>query len=288
VNYRHAFHAGSFADVFKHAVLCRILHYLRGKQAPFRVIDTHAGAGLYDLTSAEASRGGEWHDGIERLLAARLSEQVAALLAPYLEVIGALNERGRLKIYPGSPAITRAWLRPQDRLIACELEPRAATALASHLRGDTRIKTLEIDGWTALSAYVPPPERRGLVLVDPPFEQDSDFHRLSHGLATAHRRWANGIYALWYPIKGRGEPDALAKRLRRLKIGKILRAELTVTPVSDQTRLNGSGLILVNPPWTLQNELSVLLPALAGILGRQDQGGCKLDWLVGEDEPAAR
>ena len=286
MNYRHAFHAGSFADVFKHAVLCRILHYLRGKQAPFRVIDTHAGAGLYDLTSAEASRGGEWHDGIERLLAARLSEQVAALLAPYLEVIGALNERGRLKIYPGSPAITRAWLRPQDRLIACELEPRAATALASHLRGDTRIKTLEIDGWTALSAYVPPPERRGLVLVDPPFEQDSDFHRLSHGLATAHRRWANGIYALWYPIKGRGEPDALAKRLRRLEIGKILRAELTVTPVSDQTRLNGSGL--VNPPWTLQNELSVLLPALAGILGRQDQGGCKLDWLVGEDEPAAR
>ena len=288
MNYRHAFHAGSFADVFKHAVLCRILHYLRGKQAPFRVIDTHAGAGLYDLTSAEASRGGEWHDGIERLLAARLSEQVAALLAPYLEVIGALNERGRLKIYPGSPAITRAWLRPQDRLIACELEPRAATALASHLRGDTRIKTLEIDGWTALSAYVPPPERRGLVLVDPPFEQDSDFHRLSHGLATAHRRWANGIYALWYPIKGRGEPDALAKRLRRLEIGKILRAELTVTPVSDQTRLNGSGLILVNPPWTLQTELSVLLPALAGILGRQDQGGCKLDWLVGEDEPAAR
>lgn len=288
MNYRHAFHAGSFADVFKHAVLCRILHYLRGKQAPFRVIDTHAGAGLYDLTSAEASRGGEWHDGIERLLAARLSEQVVALLAPYLEVIGALNERGRLKIYPGSPAITRAWLRPQDRLIACELEPRAATALAGHLRGDSRIKTLEIDGWTALSAYVPPPERRGLVLVDPPFEQDSDFHRLSHGLATAHRRWASGIYALWYPIKGRGEPDALAKRLRRLGIGKMLRAELTVTPVSEQTRLNGSGLILVNPPWTLQNELSALLPALADILGHQGKGGFKLDWLAGEGEPAAR
>lgn len=288
MNYRHAFHAGSFADVFKHAVLCRILHYLRGKQAPFRVIDTHAGAGLYDLTSEEASRGGEWHDGIERLLAARLSEQVVALLAPYLEVIGALNERGRLKIYPGSPAITRAWLRPQDRLIACELEPRAATALAGHLRGDSRIKTLEIDGWTALSAYVPPPERRGLVLVDPPFEQDSDFHRLSHGLATAHRRWASGIYALWYPIKGRGEPDALAKRLRRLGIGKMLRAELTVTPVSEQTRLNGSGLILVNPPWTLQNELSALLPALADILGHQGKGGFKLDWLAGEGEPAAR
>jgi 23S rRNA (adenine2030-N6)-methyltransferase len=282
VNYRHAFHAGSFADVFKHAVLGRILHYLRGKPAAFRVIDTHAGAGLYDLTGAEASRGGEWHDGIERLMAAHLSAPVAGLLAPYLEVVGALNERGRLKVYPGSPAIARAWLRPQDRLIACELEPKAATALIGHLRGDTRIKTFEIDGWTALSAYVPPPERRGLVLVDPPFEEDSDFHRLSHGLEIAHRKWATGIYALWYPIKGRGEPDALAKRLRRLGVAKILRAELIVSAVSDPTRLNGSGLILVNPPWTLEGELAALLPALAGILGRDGKGGFTLDWLAGE------
>ncbi len=288
MNYRHAFHAGNFADVFKHAVLCRILHYLRGKQAPFRVIDTHAGAGLYDLTGPEASRGGEWHDGIERLLAAQLSEPVATLLAPYLEVIGALNERGRLKVYPGSPAITRAWLRPQDRLVACELEPKAAAALARHLRGDTRIKTIEIDGWTALSAYVPPPERRGLVLVDPPFEQDSDFHRLSHGLATAHRKWATGIYALWYPIKGTSERDALAKSLRRLGVAKILRAELTVAALSDPTRLNGCGLILVNPPWTLESELSALLPALAGCLARQAKGGFRLDWLAGEGQPTAR
>jgi 23S rRNA (adenine2030-N6)-methyltransferase len=287
VNYRHAFHAGSFADVFKHAVLCRILHYLRGKPAAFRVIDTHAGAGLYDLSGLEASRGAEWHDGIERLLAAQLSEPVGALLAPYLEVIGALNERGRLKVYPGSPAITRAWLRPQDRLIACELEPKAAVALAGHLRGDTRIKTLETDGWTALSAYVPPPERRGLVLVDPPFEQDSDFHRLSRGLATAHRKWATGLYALWYPIKGSSERDALAKSLRRLGVAKILRAELTVSALSDPTRLNGCGLILVNPPWTLESELSALLPALADVLGRDGKGGFRLEWLAGE-WPAAR
>jgi 23S rRNA (adenine2030-N6)-methyltransferase len=282
VNYRHAFHAGSFADVFKHVVLCRILHYLREKPAAFRVIDTHAGAGLYDLTGPEAKRGGEWHDGIERLLAAKLSVPVAKLLAPYLEVIGALNETRRLNLYPGSPAIARAWLRPQDRLTACELEPKAATALAGHMRGDTRIKTLEIDGWTALSAYVPPTERRGLVLVDPPFEEDGDFHRLSHALAGAHRKWATGIYALWYPIKGRGEADDLAKRLRRLGIAKILRAELTVSAVSDPTRLNGCGLILVNPPWTLESELSALLPMLAGLLGRDGMGGFALDWLVGE------
>jgi 23S rRNA (adenine2030-N6)-methyltransferase len=282
VNYRHAFHAGNFADVFKHTVLCRILHYLRGKEAAFRVIDTHAGAGLYDLTGSEASRGGEWHGGIERLMAARLDAPLAALLAPFLEVIGALNERGRLTVYPGSPALARAWLRPQDRLIACELEPKAAAALAGHLRGDTRIKTIEIDGWTALSAYVPPPERRGLVLVDPPFEEQGDFHRLSHGLAEAHRKWATGIYALWYPIKDRGEPDALAKRLQRLGIAKILRAELIVAPLSDPTRLNGCGLILVNPPWTLESELAVLLPALAILLAREGKGSFRLDWLTGE------
>ncbi len=214
-----------------------------------------------------------------------LAAPVAALLAPFLEVVNALNERGRLKTYPGSPALARAWLRPQDRLIACELEPRAAAALRQNLRGDVRIKTLEIDGWTALGAYVPPNERRGLVLVDPPFEQDGDFVRLVHGLAAAHRKWATGIYALWYPIKGSSERDALAKSLRRQSIGKILRAELTVAPLSDPARLNGCGMILVNPPWTLESELSVLLPALAGILGRDGKGAFRLDWLSREGAP---
>lgn len=287
MNYRHAFHAGSFADVFKHAVLCRILHHLREKPAAFRVIDTHAGAGLYDLTSVEATRGGEWHDGIERLMAAKLSTKMADLLAPYLEVIGALNEGTRLTTYPGSPALVRAWLRPQDRLIACELEPEAAKSLAYHLQRDSRVKCLAIDGWTALSAYVPPKERRGLVLVDPPFEQEKDFARLVHDFAAAHRKWTTGIYALWYPIKGRSEADTLAKRLRRLGIAKILRAELIVSPLSDPTRLNGSGLIIVNPPWRLAEELSFILPNLAGILARQGKGGITLDWLAGE-APARR
>lgn len=282
MNYQHAFHAGNFADVHKHVVLARILEYLRTKETPFRVIDTHAGAGLYDLTSQEAVRGGEWQNGIGRLMAAQLAPNVAALLAPYLDVIGALNERGHLKVYPGSPAIVRAWLRPNDRLIACELEPKAAVALASNLRGDPRIKTLEIDGWTALSAYVPPPERRGLVLVDPPFERDDDLYQLSKGLAAAHRKWATGIYVLWYPIKGRPEPDALAKSLTKLGIPKILRAELTVSPLSDPSRLNGSGLIIVNPPWTLEDELKLLLPVLAHLLGRDGKGGFRVDWLARE------
>lgn len=288
MNYRHEFHAGNFADVFKHAVLCRILYHLRAKPAAFRVIDTHAGAGIYDLTSEAAVRSGEWHSGIEKLMAAQLPEAAAALLAPYLEVVGALNERGRLRVYPGSPAIARAWLRPQDRLIACELEPHAATSLARNLRNDIRIKTLAIDGWTALNAYVPPKERRGLVLVDPPFEAENEFSRLASGLATAHRKWATGIYALWYPIKGRSDPDAFAKRLRRLAPAKILRAEILVAPLSDPIRLNGAGMIVVNPPWPLESELHALLPVLAAILRREGKGGFRLDWLSGEGQTASR
>lgn len=282
MNYRHAFHAGSFADVFKHAVLCRLLDYLREKPAAFRVIDTHAGAGVYDLASPEATRGGEWHDGIARLAAAPLRDKAAALLAPYLDAVRALNPAGALKTYPGSPALVRAFLRPQDRLIACELEPKAQAALTHAMQRDPRVKTLAIDGWTALSAYVPPTERRGLVLTDPPFERDDDFPRLVQGLAAAHRKWATGQYLLWYPVKGRTEPDALAKRLRRLGIPKILRAELIVSGLSDPTRLNGSGLIVVNPPWTLEAELRLLLPVLADVLGREKQGRYTLDWLAGE------
>lgn len=287
LNYRHAFHAGNVADVFKHAVLCRILSYLTEKPAAFRVIDTHAGAGLYDLSSTEAQRGGEWQAGIGRLMAAvaagELPERAAALLKPFLDVIGAINERGALRIYPGSPALTRAFLRAEDRLIACEVEAKAAAQLERHLRNDGRIKVIAIDGWSAMTAYVPPPERRGLVLVDPPYEEEADFHRLSHSLGLAHRKWATGIYALWYPIKGRGEADALAKRVRKLAIPKVLRAELLVSPVKDQTRLNGSGLILVNPPWTLEAELQALLPALAQLLAREPgAGSIRVDWLAGE------
>jgi 23S rRNA (adenine2030-N6)-methyltransferase len=169
-------------------------------------------------------------------------------------------------------------------LIASELEPKTGALLTRNLQGDSRIKTLTLDGWVALNAYVPPKERRGLVLVDPPFEADNDFTRLSTALPDAHRKWPTGIYVLWYPIKGRREPDALAKRLRRLGLAKVLRAELLVGPLSDPTRLNGAGLILVNPPWTLESELSALLPALAGVLGRQGKGGFRLDWLSAEGQ----
>jgi 23S rRNA (adenine2030-N6)-methyltransferase len=279
MNYRHAFHAGNFADVVKHAVLCRVLLHLRGKPAAFRVLDTHAGEGLYDLAGPEASRSGEWRHGIERVRNASVAAEVGGLLAPYLEVVAAHNANGRLTSYPGSPALVRAWLRPQDRLVACELEPGAAAALAHNLRG-RNVRVVTIDGWTALAAYVPPKERRGLVLIDPPFEQPGEFARLADRLAAAYRKWATGLYLLWYPIKERRECEQFARRLARSGIGKILRAELTIDDRSD--RLAGAGLVLVNPPWTLERELSILLPALAAILAPGGDGGARLDWLTPE------
>ena len=277
VNYQHAFHAGNFADVHKHAVLARILSYLKGKPAAFRVIDTHAGAGRYDLAGAEASRGGEWQEGIGRLLARPLPDEVKTLLAPYLDVVQNLNPGGRLRVYPGSPLIALHLMRRQDRLIASELEPRAAAALKGVLR-DRRATVLAIDGWTALGAYVPPKERRGVVLVDPPFEDAADFTRLASALAEAHRKWPTGIYMLWYPIKARDAPDALARRLRKLAMPGVLRCEMTMGLPRADAGLVGSGLIVINPPFKLDADLKVLLPALAEAFS--PQAACWIDWLA--------
>jgi 23S rRNA (adenine2030-N6)-methyltransferase len=281
MNYRHAFHAGNFADVVKHAVLARILAYFGEKNAAFRVVDTHAGAGLYDLAGAEASRSGEWRDGIHLLLTAPHDPEIRALLAPYLAAVAAYNP-GKLTRYPGSPLISLSALRPQDRLIACELEPGAAAALARHLGRDARAKAIAIDGWTALEAYTPPKERRGLVLIDPPFEQPDEFSRLAGGIAAAHRKWPTGIFMAWYPIKQQRDCDAFGRRVARLGIPKILRAELTIGPQADASRLAGSGLLVVNPPWTLERELTLLLPALGAILSRGGASGVRLGWLAGE------
>jgi 23S rRNA (adenine2030-N6)-methyltransferase len=278
MNYQHAFHAGNFADVHKHAVLARILTHLRLKPAAFRVIDSHAGAGRYDLLGPEPIRSGEWRDGINKVWDAAPPGDLGALLAPYFDAVAALNPGGALRTYPGSPLIVQSLLRPQDRLIACELEPRSAALLKSALRADRRAKVLAIDGWTALGAYVPPKERRGLVLVDPPFEDAADFTRLSSTLALAHRKWPTGIYMLWYPIKERGAPDALARQLRNLAVPAVLRSEITMGPPRAGAGLVGSGLIVVNPPFKLDADLAALLPALGKILS--PQAACRIDWLA--------
>jgi 23S rRNA (adenine2030-N6)-methyltransferase len=268
MNYRHAFHAGNFADVFKHAILTRIVLHLREKTAPFRVIDLHAGAGLYDLESEEAARTGEWRDGIARVVDASLPAAAGALIAPYLAIVRAFNPEGTLRYYPGSPLIVGELLRPNDRLTACELEPAAATALAHRIESVRNAKAIAIDAWVALNAYVPPHERRGLVLLDPPYEKGDEFARLAGALAAAWRKWRTGVYIAWYPIKSREGPDALAGTLQRSGVDKALRLELVIAPPDPDGRLVGCGLVILNPPWRLQDEAETLLPAIAAVLAR--------------------
>jgi 23S rRNA (adenine2030-N6)-methyltransferase len=281
MNYRHAFHAGNFADVFKHAVFTRILIHLREKSTPFRVIDTHAGAGLYDLFGPESNRSGEWRGGIGRIMDVNLTAAVRALLAPYLDAVMSFNPTAKLCRYPGSPMLALNLMRPQDRLVACELEPNAAATLMRELRPDRRAKVVVINGWTGLNAYVPPKERRGLVFIDPPYEERNEFVRAASSIVSAHRKWRTGCFMLWYPIKARSDPDGLAKRISRAGIAKVLRAELLLmAPHPD--RLTGAGLIVISPPWTLESELGQLLPELASALGQAPGSGFTLDWLAGE------
>jgi 23S rRNA (adenine2030-N6)-methyltransferase len=252
--------------------------HLREKPQAFRVIDTHAGPGLYDLAGAEASRTGEWRAGVGRITGAAMTTPVEVLLKPYLDAIAVLNPDGKLRRYPGSPLVALSQMRPQDRLIACELEPRAAAALTYNLRADKRAKTIAIDGFLALNAYVPPKERRGLVLIDPPFEARDEFVRLAVGLEEAHRKWATGIYLAWYPRKDPESAAAFANRLKRHGLAKVLRVEVDLG--GDPARLVGAGLLIVNPPWRLEEELAILLPALAEALAQDGPPRVRIDRLT--------
>ena len=282
MNYRHAFHAGNFADVIKHIVLVRILTYLQEKPAPFRVIDTHAGAGVYDLTGEEAQRSGEWLTGIARIMQARFSETTLPLVLPYLDIIRAFNPQRELQAYPGSPLIARALLRPQDRLTACEVEPKARKQLIEALRRDTQARVVDLDGWTALPAFVPPKERRGLVLIDPPYEQKNEFERLAEGFTEAFAKWPTGSYLMWYPVKSRRATDTLARHVAQTvgdsaTPGKSLRLEFSVAPQTADAGLVSAGLLIVNPPWTLAGELKAILPELEKPLGLGGAGRFRLE-----------
>ncbi|MBN8962654.1 MAG: 23S rRNA (adenine(2030)-N(6))-methyltransferase RlmJ [Rhizobiales bacterium] len=282
MNYRHAFHAGNFADVIKHLVLVRILTYLHEKPAAFRVIDSHAGAGRYDLTGEEATRGGEWLTGIARVMQARFSQDAGALIAPYLDIVRAFNPPGKLEAYPGSPLIARALLRPQDRMVVCEVAPAPRKQLIDALRRDEQARVVDLDGWTALPAFVPPNERRGLVLIDPPFEQPDEFDRLARVFAESFAKWPTGIFMLWYPVKNRRATDALARQVATASAAKgagdkCLRLEFSVAPAAEGQGLVSSGLLIVNPPWTLAAELRTVLPELQKPLGQGGAGRFRLE-----------
>ena len=261
MNYRHAFHAGNVGDCVKHALLVWLLRALQRKPAGLFVLDTHAGIGHYDLAGGPAARTGEAAAGILRLLA-----DPPAALADYVGLVQGLG------LYPGSPAIARALLRPQDRLACCELHPEDFATLRREFSGDRQVAVHFRDAWEALRGLLPPPERRGLILVDPPYEASDEFFRLADGLRLGHGRFPSGVFAAWYPIKHRAPVRAFHTALRDGGISDIVAAELWLREPLDAARLNGCGLLVINPPYRFEAEAPPILAALLERLGSREPG----------------
>lgn len=281
MNYRHAFHAGNHADVLKHVILSRLIALLSRKDAPFAYLDSHAGVGLYDLAGDQASRTGEWLQGIARLWQA---EDVPDQLVDYLEVIRAMNPGGVLRHYPGSPELARMLTREQDRLHLNEKHPEDGRLLKENMAGDRRVAVHLGEGWHVPRALLPSREKRVLLLIDPPFEQADEPERCVQALNEAIGRMRQAVVAIWYPIKELGQLRRFYRDLGKSNAPTLLRIELYVHPADDAQRLNGSGLVISNPPWGLEDELKQILPWLTTLLG-QSQAGWRMDWLIEEKAP---
>ncbi len=281
MNYRHAYHAGNFADVFKHIILTRIIEYLKRKEAAFRVLDTHAGAGIYDLASPETAKTGEWIAGIGRLCEVDPDTEIADLVGPYLEIIAQYRDGDLLTAYPGSPMVARQLLRKQDRLSVYELHPEDSKALGATFAGDYQVRVNHLDGWLVPGAHLPPKEKRGLVLIDPPFEETGEFARLASAFEKAHRRWPGGTVIGWYPLKHENQVGDFIGVMRNCGIEKLLRVEFWLAPAKSQAEFCGCGVIIKNPPFVLTNELNAILPFLCRTLGT-GKAGFRIEWLARE------
>jgi 23S rRNA (adenine2030-N6)-methyltransferase len=275
MNYKHVYHAGNFADVVKHLVLTALINSLKQKKTPFCYIDTHAGAGYYNLFSPLADKTKEYVGGIEKIIQ---QEKPPLFVKDYLDSIHTINNTltkskfASLQFYPGSPLIARHLLRTNDRIVACELQPQEYTALRTTFVGDKQVAVHHMDGFLGLKAFLPPSERRGLVLIDPPYEDPDEFIQLAHALPAALKRWETGIYALWYPIKERRQIERFYRALNQQIPQPILSIELTIYPDLPQ-HLNGCGLVIINPPWQLDKTVEAMLPWLWKALTINDQGG---------------
>ena len=272
MNYRHAFHAGNFADVVKHVALVSIVLHLKKKTTPFVVIDTHAGRGLYDLRSAEARRSGEAAWGIDRVRSLTGGPEA---LDTYLELVRGCGGG----FYPGSPLIAARLLRREDRLVAIEKHPEDANALRTALAPYRRARVVEADGYARLQALLPPPERRGLVLIDPPYEAPDEFAAAARAMAGILRRFATGVVLIWFPVKSSAAANAFSGEVLAAGPGKLLRLDIEAGAEGD--RMGSAGLLIVNPPFGFQDEMQAALALLAPHLGRQKPARASLNWLAG-------
>jgi 23S rRNA (adenine2030-N6)-methyltransferase len=277
MNYRHAYHAGNFADVLKHIVMALCIDHLKAKDKPFMVLDAHAGVGLYDLTSVPSGKTGEWEAGIGRLWGRDLPPSAES----YMRALHALNPDGALRYYPGSPVLAAELARGFDRLIFNEKHPEDFQTLSLRFRSDERVKVTDGDAYGALKAHLPPPERRGLVLIDPPYEEKDECARLTKGLGQALSRWPTGTYMVWYPIKGRAQVDRMLADVVNLAPPPTLVAEVMIHGDDDPNRLNGSGVMVINPPWMLETHLAEILPPITNLMAHNG-GHWRSHWLVAE------
>jgi len=280
VNYRHAFHAGNFADVHKHVALLMLLEHLRKKPKPFFVLDTHAGRGLYDFKSREAERGAEWQNGVAKVVASKWDQpEVAAYVRATRR--SPTGERA-LRFYPGSPLLIAEQLRDTDRAVFVEQQTDEAQFLRKEAQGLARVSVLNQDGYAALKAHLPPKENRGLVLIDPPFETADEFDRLTKALLFGLERWSNGTFCVWYPIKAGGAHARFHRQLKDSGVKKLLVSEFNIKPADSPLGLNGSGLLVANPPYQLDERLQAVLPELHRVVSPNGEGDVKTEWLVGE------
>lgn len=275
MNYSHSYHAGNFSDVFKHIVLIALMKSMLQKDKAFCCLDTHSGPGYYDLFSEAAQKNKEHEAGLGKLLQ---KKNLPELVRLYLNCIRRVNNRlthsivSSLRYYPGSPAIMRYFLRVQDRMVLSELHPKEFQTLKSHFEKDIQVSLQCMDGYQGLKAFLPPKERRGLVLIDPPYERPSEFTAILHGLTEALKRFPTGVYAIWYPIKDRSTIDRFYRSLKEITQRPLLAAEMILYPESSPLLLNGCGMAFINPPWLLDKQIEAFLPWLCKSLSQQDQG----------------
>ncbi|MCG7498876.1 23S rRNA (adenine(2030)-N(6))-methyltransferase RlmJ [Vibrio sp. Of7-15] len=278
LSYRHSFHAGNHADVVKHIVQSLILNALKQKEKPFVYHDTHSGVGRYDLTHEWSEKTGEYKQGIARVWQ---QKDIPEDIISYLDAIKTLNNSDELRYYPGSPRVAHAHLRPQDRMVLTELHPSDHPLLEQEFHHDRQVKIYKEDGFERLKASLPPKERRGLVLIDPPYELAKEYNDVVRAIRDSHKRWATGVYAIWYPVVNRCDIEDMIEGLESLGIRKILQIELGVSPDTNERGMTASGMIVINPPWKLEGQMKEILPYLKDAIAPAT-GHVKVDWIVPE------